>query len=558
MSSSSSHSNQSKAEPTAPTKPIRPITPNPKNWAEILPPLLVIGFAATLAIRFFLLGDLALLDPSEGRFAASAQHMLLTGDWVTPKTFDTQAGWEPYWAKPPLLTWLIAGSMKFLGFTEFAARLPSALATVVTLLALWMFTSHFFDRRLALISLLLCCSTVGCYFVSFGVVTDPLLAATVSVAVVAFAFHADVRHPPRSAWIGWLVFLASGLGILTKGPVAAVLIGGTILSWCLAYRRWDALRGLPWISGLTLFFAIVLPWFIIAERATPGFLRYYIVDENFRRYLSADLTEHIRYGSAHRHVHGMSLVFLLLMALPWSLLLVGVRRSSIRSGWASVVTNPWLGFACIWGMFPALFFTLARQILPTYVLPGLPAVSLVLAIMLRQLVDDRPPLRFQALIGSVLGAIGVGMLIAQGRYVAAGTFALLALMIWRSGKEASIENSLKLGLLVPLVFSTALIAVAPRISDTLSTKWLVDWREQQSSSPQVAVLYRRPPSTWFYTGGTGEGFHLGVDPQIGADALAHYSAVAIQRRDLKRMSPAVESEFPRQHEFNDWLLLERR
>ncbi len=517
-----------------------------------VPPLLFVAVLAVLATRMFLLNDLALLDPSEGRFAASAQHLLLTGNWVMPMTFDTQAGWEPYWAKPPLLTWLVAVSMKLFGYTEFAARFPSAVASCVSLFALWVFANRFFDRRLAVVAVLLACSTIGGFFVGFGVVTDPLLAACVSCGVVAFALHADQHRCS-----GFIVFLAAALGVLTKGPVAGVLIGGIIFTWCLTYKRWDALIRLPWLLGIPLFLVVAVPWFVLAERATPGYLRYYLLQENFYRYISPHLSEHIRFGSAHRHAHGMSVVFLLLMSLPWSLLLLRARLTSIRSAWASTVTNPWIGFACIWGLFPALFFAAARQILPTYVLPGMPAFSLLLALILRDYVDDRQHWRWPLLLGSAAACGGILLLILQGRFVAGLTFAVLFLIVWEAFRGKSIENSAKYALALALVFSAVLVGGADYVSNSLSAKALVDWRAEQPTTTPVAILFRHPHSTWFYTAGTGKGFALGVDPQAPLSEFSSYSAVAVESRDAKRVSEALRREFPDRTEIPSWTIMRR-
>src|SRR4051812_29206889 len=64
-----------------------------------------------------------LTDTTEARYGEIARKMLETGDWITPQ-HDYGV---PFWAKPPLSTWLSAGSMKLFGVNEFAARLPSLL-----------------------------------------------------------------------------------------------------------------------------------------------------------------------------------------------------------------------------------------------------------------------------------------------------------------------------------------------------------------------------------------------------------------------------------------------
>ena len=76
------------------------------------------------------LGSLA-IKGEEGRRILPAIRMLKTGDYVVP-----QVGSNPYFRKPPLVNWLVAGSFKFFGArNEWTARLPSALAVLAVAIA---------------------------------------------------------------------------------------------------------------------------------------------------------------------------------------------------------------------------------------------------------------------------------------------------------------------------------------------------------------------------------------------------------------------------------------
>src|SRR5947199_8040429 len=67
----------------------------------------------------------------EGRRILPAVTMLQTGNYVVP-----QIGSDPYFTKPPLVNWLVAGSFKlFQRRSEWAARLPSALSVLAVALA---------------------------------------------------------------------------------------------------------------------------------------------------------------------------------------------------------------------------------------------------------------------------------------------------------------------------------------------------------------------------------------------------------------------------------------
>src|SRR5262249_45484523 len=74
-----------------------------------------------------------LLEPDEGRYAEIARKMLVSGDWVVP-TLNRR----PFFDKPPLFYWLVAGSFSLFGTSAWAARLVSALAAFLTVQATFL------------------------------------------------------------------------------------------------------------------------------------------------------------------------------------------------------------------------------------------------------------------------------------------------------------------------------------------------------------------------------------------------------------------------------------
>ena len=84
-------------------------------------------------LLFWNLGALGLTDRDEGRNAEAGREMLETGDWMSP-TFN----YEPRYAKPALVYWLMGASYKTFGVSEFAARFPSALFGLGLILMLYL------------------------------------------------------------------------------------------------------------------------------------------------------------------------------------------------------------------------------------------------------------------------------------------------------------------------------------------------------------------------------------------------------------------------------------
>ena len=193
--------------------------------------------------------------------------------------------------------------------------------------------------------------------------------------------------------------------MLAKGPVALVLVGLTVGLWIMLTRRWRLAIELPWIAGPALFLAVAAPWYLLAERATPGFLWYFLVNENFLRYLVNNYGD--CYGWGRLRPYGTIWLMLLLALLPWTVLVAATLIKSARAGTLRIFrqfrwsdprpalsalarlpgelgqSDPWLAYVLIWGLTPPLFFTLARQIVWTYVLPGLPGLAIATAVGLQ-------------------------------------------------------------------------------------------------------------------------------------------------------------------------------
>lgn len=80
-----------------------------------------IAVIAIVVVRFVLTGLIPLMDKTESRYAEIARLMYETREWVV---LQIDYG-HPFWAKPPLSTWLSAISFDLLGVNEIVARLPS-------------------------------------------------------------------------------------------------------------------------------------------------------------------------------------------------------------------------------------------------------------------------------------------------------------------------------------------------------------------------------------------------------------------------------------------------
>lgn len=323
-----------------------------------------------LICRIISICFIPLNDVSEARYGEIARKMLETGNWVT--LFHEYH--VPFWAKPPLSTWLSAGSMSVLGVNEFAVRLPGLLLSLGILWLVWDLAKKQSGHVVAMLSVLILAGTLYFFLDAGTVMTDPALIFCTTLVLVSF-WHAVVEQ--RTNW-SYVFFIGSGLGLLAKGPIAPVLCGMPIFFWVLWRNQWRNLwRRLPWIKGSGLMLLIALPWYLWAEVRTPGFLNYFFVGEHFHRFVTPGWTGD-KYGFAHQEHWGMIWVFAAMGIFPWCLL--GARwfvtyRKSLPNLFRGD-TDGWLGYLFLCTVVPLFFFSFSSNIIYTYVFPCLPFFAL--------------------------------------------------------------------------------------------------------------------------------------------------------------------------------------
>lgn len=333
---------------------------------------------ALLLIRLVALGSLPLFDTTEARYGEIARIMFETKNWVTPY-FDYNV---PFWGKPPMHTWITVMGLEWLGVSEFAARLPHFLCGLLTLVLLYRFAWQHFGRKKAVVSTLVLCSSVG-FITAIGMImTESLLILSTTVAMTSFWNH----YQQGSRHSGLLFFTALGLGMLIKGPVAVVLVVIALLLWSLTSGVFtQAIRGLPWASGMAVFFAVCLPWYVWAELRSPGFINYFIVGEHIQRFLEPGWDGDL-YGNGHDQPRGKIWIFWIAAAFPWSLVILMWFGKSLKATFdqqhhhfPKVPAEHIKAYLISWMIAPMILFTFSGNILMSYVLPSFSAMALWVA-----------------------------------------------------------------------------------------------------------------------------------------------------------------------------------
>lgn len=313
-----------------------------------------------------------LIDRDETRYAEIPREMLATGNWVLP-----QLNFHAYYDKPPLLYWLCAISYKMFGISEFSARLVPAFAALLTMASTMWFGTRNFGSRIGLLAGVVLMLSVGFAFTSRYLLLDGVLALFVSLSLFT-AYEAIKTERVKMIW--WILSgIFVGLAFMTKGPLALVLwlppvVAMAWLTESFSKPRW-------WHYGIigSVAAAIVLPWFVTVTAFDANFLREFFITHNVRRFA----------GDFHPKPIWYFIPVLLLAGHPWSFLAIPyVRFLFGRSERCRVGRPPLIGFLLLWSGWVFAFFSVSSCKLPTYLLPAGPALALMMAHYLDQLLKE--------------------------------------------------------------------------------------------------------------------------------------------------------------------------
>jgi 4-amino-4-deoxy-L-arabinose transferase-like glycosyltransferase len=400
------------------------------------------------------LGVPSFWDPDEAHYAETSHEMLATGDWLAP--FYNE---QPFFDKPAFFHQLQGLAMLVFGPYEFAARLVPALGALALIGVTAWFGATVGSRRTGVIGGLLLAVSPGVFGLARYAILDTVFTAFVfgGAALLTVAALHDRRE------LQWPGYIAIAFAVLTKGPLALVLCGITLLVACIVSRDLRRrLLDLRWVVGLGLIVAVAGPWFIYMYlRFGHDFINGYVLDENLRLFAAS------RFANQPGPLFYVQILAVGL--LPWTGLLIGrlvddVRAAVRREPLHAAETLLWL-----WTLVVLAFFSASTFKLDHYVFPAAPALCLLAARAWQDVVTqpaDRRHLatRVGALtIGPVLIVIGcaMGYLLLTQLALPRGTLVVAAAIVTCGAVVTVLVSPLstRRGMqLVPWIGSMALVA----------------------------------------------------------------------------------------------------
>lgn len=306
--------------------------------------------------------------PDEGRYGEIGRWMLQSGDWLTPRLNGI-----PFFHKPPYVYWLEAMSLATFGVNELALRLVPALHVGLMLVVLYLaartISTEQIARRAAVMLGTSLTFLVGGQYVNH----DMAVASWIGVAIWCFAFAFMAGDKPH-ATLARLGFVACAFGMLSKGLIGIALPGLVIFIWLIWTRQFKKVLYLPWLSGLTLFALIALPWFVVAQQKYPQLFDYMFINQHFKRYTATTYN--------NPQPWWFYLLSLVLLLFPWVFFALNQlrRQTSRASSTAAPLAKAWWSLCWIWVVVIVAFFSIPNSKLIGYVLPVMPALALLAAL----------------------------------------------------------------------------------------------------------------------------------------------------------------------------------
>ncbi|EIK95859.1 4-amino-4-deoxy-L-arabinose transferase [Pseudomonas sp. M47T1] len=329
--------------------------------------------------------------PDETRYAQMSQEMLLTGKWAAPHFMGFR-----YFEKPAAGYWFIAIGQWLFGQNLFGVRVASALSLGLSVVLTYLAANRLWgDKRKSLICAVL--------YMSFGLVAgqagyanlDPQFTLWVNLSLVALWFAVD-SHTTRARLVNWgLLGFACGMGFMTKGFLAwvfPVLIAAPYMMW---QKRFGELVRYG-LFGVLVAVLVSAPWALMVNAQESDFWSFFFWHEHIRRFAGDD--------AQHSQPFWFYLPLLAASSLPWALLLPATARHAWQAR-----SNHKVMFVLLWLLLPLAFLSLSRGKLPTYILPCMLPLALLVGHALNKAMADGKTrmLRANALLNLAIALIGL-------------------------------------------------------------------------------------------------------------------------------------------------------
>jgi len=463
------------------------------RWRRVV---LILLFAAAVLPYFLNLGATSIIDANEAFYTETPREMMEAGDYVNP-TFN----YEPRLNKPPLSYWAVAASYKVFGVSLTSARLPVVAGALVILATVFVLGRIACSTGAGLLAALTLAATPRFLLFSRRIIIDVYTAMFLGLTLLFFVL-AETQPQHRRRWL-LAMYVATGLGVLTKGPVGIVLPVLVFLVYVVASRRFMTITRMMLPTGVVVVSAIVVPYYALLY-GQHGWeaISTFLMRENLARYAEG-------VGAPSRGPLFYLPVLFADLYFPWSLLLpagfalVPWRRlwrarpehqgegggdgggEGGGGGWGGVnvpVSQETVRLVLgLWIVVIVAFFSLSKAQQDLYILPCIvaaaPLVGSVLDGLFRKALSPRltTVTRWSVgLVGIVLLALGSAVVLLAGGVGdriegSSGVGAVSSRIAWLAGGTGDplhLAGATAIGVVLCVASAVALVALVRRSAAT--------------------------------------------------------------------------------------------
>jgi 4-amino-4-deoxy-L-arabinose transferase-like glycosyltransferase len=436
-------------------------------------------------VVFWRLGYASLLDPDEAHYAELTREMVRSGSWFVPLLDG-----RPYIDKPVLFHWLQGASVWLLGETEFAARLPTALAALALFGVVRWTGVALLDAETGEWGAIMFATIPATFALSSVALFDMVFTAFLFGAVGCLLVAAKERRR-RLECAGYALL---ALATMTKGPVTLLLVGGLMsAAWFAGGELRSRVAVLRWKTGCLAAAAAASPWFVwMAAHFGRSFIEGYVLAGNLWYFTQPAIFSQ-RAISHTYYIRAFAGAF-----FPWSVVVAGRAADLLRRSSTGLRLSVDEKLLWVWIIVVIGFFSLARFKLDHYIFPAAPACCLIAARAWREAGNNER--------GTIGARVGVFLIAAV--LILAGSFGCVYLF------------DLDLGLpYVAIVMPLALLAGGVALMTACARR---DWRVPRTAVIPVLMLLV------VYV----------VTVQVGFPAFEATRPTATVGRTIRRIAPA--------------------
>lgn len=372
----------------------------------------LLGLLALATLPYFVgLGTSSLWDANEAFYAQTPREMLAASDLITP-SFNFQLRFN----KPVLPYWTVAAFYKIFGISERSERLPIALGAIVLVGVAFGLGRLISSTEGGLLAALALATTPRFLFFARRIIIDVHVAMFAGLTLLCFALAEGRPHARRRYLV--LMYIAAGLGTLTKGPIAVLLPALAFFVYLAVERRIADLTRMMLPAGVLIWAAIVVPWYALVYREHGWqHIQSFVIGENLVRYSQP-------IGAEGRGV----LFYLPVMIgdlLPWSVLLplalwVALRGTNEKGSYPFFVGDsvkkgydPFssIRLLVIWIVTVVAFFSFSQTKEDLYILPIVPAEAALIGAFIAAGFEEANADRRRTL-SAIMIVVGGGLLLA--------------------------------------------------------------------------------------------------------------------------------------------------